>query len=74
VLYLPEEQLVQDGAPSSEKLPAAQVVQVALLLAALAALAVPAGHFVQSVRLLRPGASPHRPAGQRCAVAAPPRQ
>ena len=65
--YLPWGQLVQDGAPASENVPAAQVVQVALLLAAVAALAVPAGHGVQAARLLRPGvaASPHRPAGQR---------
>ena len=63
--YLPGVQLVHDGAPASEKLPAAQVAHVALLLAAVTALAVPAGHCVQPARLLRPGASPHRPAGQR---------
>ncbi len=63
--YLPGGQLVQDGAPASENVPAAQVVQVALLLAAVAALAEPAEHGVQAARLLRPAASPHRPAGQR---------
>lgn len=74
VANFPALQLVQNGLGDTAYDPARHCLHTALLFAASAALAVPAGQRVQRVNCGRPTEAPYVPKGQGSLGAAPPVQ